>query len=77
MLPPFSTVAEPALGLLAPLSGFLAPRRINQRKNGEKRRKMGEKRRLKTVRPYRYECNYGVPLIDFDRLFGTWRDYGE
>jgi len=25
----------------------------------------------------KYECNYGVPLIDFDRLFGTWRDYGE
>ena len=25
----------------------------------------------------KYECNYGVPLIDFDRLFGTWQDYGE
>jgi len=23
----------------------------------------------------RFECNYGVPLIDFDRLFGTWVDY--
>ncbi len=20
----------------------------------------------------KFECNYGVPLIDFDRLFGTW-----
>eukprot|EP01052_Picozoa_sp_SAG31_P006940 SAG31_NODE_325_length_17671_cov_9.902743_21_plen_103_part_00 len=26
---------------------------------------------------HRFECNYGVPLIDFDRLFGTWADYGE
>eukprot|EP01051_Picozoa_sp_SAG22_P002068 SAG22_NODE_88_length_21409_cov_11.207180_5_plen_112_part_00 len=26
---------------------------------------------------HRFECNYGVPLIDFDRLFGTWQDYGE
>jgi len=23
----------------------------------------------------KFECNYGVPLIDFDRLFGTWLDY--
>ena len=23
----------------------------------------------------RFECNYGVPLMDFDRLFGTWLDY--
>jgi len=22
-----------------------------------------------------FEVNYGVPLIDFDRLFGTWMDY--
>jgi len=21
------------------------------------------------------ECNYGVPLVDFDRLFGTWMEY--
>lgn len=26
---------------------------------------------------HKFECNYGVPLIDFDRLFGTWMDYGE
>ena len=26
---------------------------------------------------HRFECNYGVPLIDFDRLFGTWVDYEE
>eukprot|EP00239_Pterosperma_sp_CCMP1384_P001244 CAMPEP_0197847882 /NCGR_PEP_ID=MMETSP1438-20131217/7399_1 /TAXON_ID=1461541 /ORGANISM="Pterosperma sp., Strain CCMP1384" /LENGTH=337 /DNA_ID=CAMNT_0043459945 /DNA_START=47 /DNA_END=1060 /DNA_ORIENTATION=- len=25
----------------------------------------------------KFECNYGVPLIDFDRLFGTWVDYAE
>jgi len=25
----------------------------------------------------KYECNYGVPLVDFDRLFGTWMDYKE
>ena len=25
----------------------------------------------------RFECNYGVPLMDFDRLFGTWLDYNE
>jgi len=25
----------------------------------------------------KYECNYGVPLVDFDRLFGTWLDYEE
>jgi len=23
----------------------------------------------------KFECNYGVPLIDFDRLFGSWVDY--
>jgi sterol desaturase/sphingolipid hydroxylase (fatty acid hydroxylase superfamily) len=23
----------------------------------------------------KFECNYGVPLVDFDRLFGTWVDY--
>jgi len=23
----------------------------------------------------RFECNYGVPLINFDKLFGTWADY--
>jgi sterol desaturase/sphingolipid hydroxylase (fatty acid hydroxylase superfamily) len=23
----------------------------------------------------RYECNYGVPLINFDKLFGTFMDY--
>ena len=34
---PFWTVAEPAPGLLAPLSGFLTSRRRKQRKNGEKR----------------------------------------
>jgi len=22
-----------------------------------------------------FECNYGVPLVDFDRLFGTWVEY--
>jgi lathosterol oxidase len=22
-----------------------------------------------------YECNYGVPLIDFDRLFGSWVEF--
>lgn len=22
----------------------------------------------------KFECNYGVPLINFDRLFGTWQD---
>ena len=33
---PFLTVAEPAPGLLVPLSGFLASRRREQRKNGEK-----------------------------------------
>ncbi|CAF3804228.1 unnamed protein product [Rotaria sordida] len=22
-----------------------------------------------------FECNYGVPLIDFDRLFGTYKEY--
>lgn len=25
----------------------------------------------------KFECNYGVPLIDFDRLFGTWVDYAD
>lgn len=25
----------------------------------------------------KFECNYGVPLVDFDRLFGTWVDYDE
>lgn len=25
----------------------------------------------------KYECNYGVPLIDFDRMFGTWVDYSD
>ena len=25
----------------------------------------------------RFECNYGVPLMDFDRMFGTWVDYDE
>lgn len=24
---------------------------------------------------HKYECNYGVPLIDFDSLFGTYVDY--
>ena len=23
----------------------------------------------------RFECNYGVPLIDFDSLFGTYEEY--
>jgi len=23
----------------------------------------------------KYEYNYGVPLINFDKLFGTWLDY--
>lgn len=23
------------------------------------------------------ECNYGVPLVDFDRLFGTWMEYDD
>jgi len=23
----------------------------------------------------KFECNYGVPLVDFDKLFGTWLDY--
>lgn len=23
-----------------------------------------------------FECNYGVPLLNFDKLFGTWVDYG-
>lgn len=23
----------------------------------------------------KFECNYGVPLIDFDRLFGSWMEY--
>jgi len=23
----------------------------------------------------KFECNYGVPLINFDKLFGTWVDY--
>jgi sterol desaturase/sphingolipid hydroxylase (fatty acid hydroxylase superfamily) len=22
-----------------------------------------------------FECNYGVPSIDFDRLFGTYKEY--
>jgi hypothetical protein len=22
-----------------------------------------------------FECNYGVPLLDFDRLFGTYKEY--
>jgi sterol desaturase/sphingolipid hydroxylase (fatty acid hydroxylase superfamily) len=22
-----------------------------------------------------FECNYGVPLIDFDRLFGTYKEF--
>ena len=38
---PFWTVTEPAPGLLVPLSGFLASRRREQRKNGEKMRKNG------------------------------------
>jgi len=25
----------------------------------------------------KYECNYGVPLVNFDGLFGTWMDYKE
>lgn len=25
----------------------------------------------------RYECNYGVPLIPFDFLFGSWADYNK
>jgi len=25
----------------------------------------------------KFECNYGVPLIPFDNLFGTWLDYDE
>jgi len=25
----------------------------------------------------KFECNYGVPLIDFDRLFGTWVEYDD
>jgi len=25
----------------------------------------------------KYEYNYGVPLINFDKLFGTWLDYDE
>lgn len=25
----------------------------------------------------KYECNYGVPLVDFDRLFGTWQEYDD
>jgi len=24
-----------------------------------------------------FECNYGVPLIDFDKLFGTWVEYSD
>ena len=39
--PPFWTVTEPAPCLLVPLSGFLAPRRREQRKNGEKTSKNG------------------------------------
>ena len=23
----------------------------------------------------KFDCNYGVPLIDFDFLFGSWVDY--
>ena len=38
---PFWTVAEPAPGLLVPLSGILASRRREQRKNGEKTSKNG------------------------------------
>ena len=38
---PFWTVAEPAPGLLVPLSGLLASRRRKQRKNGEKTSKNG------------------------------------
>ena len=38
---PFWTVTQPAPGLLAPLSGFLASRRREQRKNGEKSVKNG------------------------------------
>jgi len=25
----------------------------------------------------KFECNYGVPLIDFDKLFGTWVEYAD
>ncbi|KAK3245966.1 hypothetical protein CYMTET_44484 [Cymbomonas tetramitiformis] len=25
----------------------------------------------------KFECNYGVPLIPFDKLFGTWIDYAQ
>jgi len=25
----------------------------------------------------KFECNYGVPLIDFDSLFGTWVEYDD
>ncbi len=41
LLPPFWTVAEPTPGLLVPLSGILASRRRNQRKNGGKTSKNG------------------------------------
>jgi len=25
----------------------------------------------------KFECNYGTPLVDFDKLFGSWVDYEE
>jgi hypothetical protein len=25
--------------------------------------------------PQKFDCNYGVPLIDFDFLFGSWVDF--
>ena len=40
-MPPFSTVAEPALGLMVPISRFRAFRRRKQRKNGKQRVKNG------------------------------------
>ena len=39
---PFSTVTEPAPGLLVPLSGILASRRREQRKDGAKTSKNGQ-----------------------------------
>ena len=53
---PFSAVTEPAHCLLVPLSGILAPRRREQRKNGEKTSQNG--------RDMAYEKECGLPFYN-------------